>query len=163
MGIGKAIKPFGAKFSTQKKSHAAAESGPDAPMSILPRTPSAPCWQAALDIFERDYQDRYCAFGASVSKVDKSCLQSWNDRFKPTVPGAYEQDPTSHSWQQRVRAYMPFLSPLRAAVMAASAFDPHKIAPIICAVVFSSFEVQLSTPHAAAAAAADLNRLSSDL
>ena len=115
----------------------------DTQVTSFLRSMNVPCWQTALDIFEKEHPGKYRLLEASFSSTvnNRSCIQKWDDHFEPTVPETYKTDATSHSWRQRIRRYLPFLGPLRAVAMTASRPDPHAIAPIVCAVVFSSVEV----------------------
>lgn len=103
-----------------------------------------PVWNQAVEEWRKAHREDFDKFKARTAGPDKNVTESgpsdnagdWLTELKPA-------DKTPRQAAARLKRWQPVLSSLRGIAMAAAAFDPHKIAPIVCATIFGGLDVRL--------------------
>jgi hypothetical protein len=101
------------------------------------RTKNAPIWNAVLETLKEKYPEMY----QELEKT-KSCLTDSRERKTDELFKLDIGKPEEKAIVQRMKQYLPSLAAVRGIAMAAAAWDPHKVAPIVCACVFFSIDVR---------------------
>lgn len=103
-----------------------------------------PVWNQVVEEWRRTHRKDFDKFKARTAGPDKNVAESgpsdnagdWLTELKPA-------DKTPRQAAARLKRWQPGVSSLRGIAMAAAAFDPHKIAPIVCATIFGGLDVRL--------------------
>jgi hypothetical protein len=69
----------------------------------------------------------------------------WSSKFITAdldLPQCIQQNSTSKEVVHRMKRWLPSLASVKSVVMPIAALDPNKLAPICCAIVFSTTEVK---------------------
>jgi hypothetical protein len=101
------------------------------------RTKNAPIWNAVLETLKEENTEMY-----QKLEETKSCLTDSRKRKTDELFKLDTGKPEEKAIVQRMKQYLPSLAAVRSIAMAAAAWDPHKVAPIVCACVFFSIDVR---------------------
>ena len=114
--------------------------GQSAPLRLWLRAKNAPIWNQALRTLKEKNPEMYTEL-EELEETKNSSLESSERKidefFSPDTA-----KPQEKAVVQRLKRYLPSLAAVRGVAMAAAAWDPHKIAPIVCACVFFSIDVR---------------------
>ncbi len=122
------------------------------PVRFLLAAKNAPKWNKALGIMANSLEvmERNSAM-ESIKETDKKryealqgaekSLQEQGNKNTDEFFSLNSARPEEKAVVQRLKQYLPRLAAIRGAAMAAAAWDPHKVAPVICACVFFAIDV----------------------
>jgi hypothetical protein len=108
----------------------------------MPGAREAKTWDEALLKFKKEHEAEWKFLNDRLTELTTS---DWSSKFITAdldLPQCIQQNSTSKEVVHRMRRWLPSLASVKSVVMPIAALDPHKIAPICCAVVFSTTEVK---------------------
>ncbi|MCJ1470251.1 hypothetical protein MMC07_008896 [Pseudocyphellaria aurata] len=115
---------------------------PDPDNDKLWYSEETPVWNQAMEEWRKDHRKDFDKFKARTAGLEKKVTESspgdnawdWLTELKPV-------DKNPKQAAARLKRWQPVLSSLRGIAMGAAAFDPHKIAPIVCATIFGGLDI----------------------
>ena len=104
-----------------------------------------PVWNEVVEKWKKDNRKDFDKFKARSVGLDKNGTETGStDNAGDWLTELKFADKTPSEAAARIKRWQPvFSSSLRGIAMAAAVFDPHKIAPIICAAIFGGLDVRL--------------------
>lgn len=97
----------------------------------------APIWNEALQILKEEESGMYKELEKTKSSLLDSRERKTDEFFKLDTA-----KPEEKAIVQRWKQYLPSLAAIRGIAMRAAVFEPHGVAPIVCACVFFSIDVR---------------------
>ncbi|KAH8637877.1 hypothetical protein IG631_05647 [Alternaria alternata] len=112
----------------------------------MPGAREAKTWDEARLKFEKEHEAEWKFLNDRLTELTTS---DWSSKFITAdldLPQCIQQNSTSKEVVHRMRRWLPSLASVKSVVMPIAALDPHKIAPICCAIVFSTTELFVNGP-----------------
>lgn len=100
---------------------------------------NTPIWNEAVEKWKSDSPKQYAELDKLRARFDSSHIDKADEFFRLA-----SSKPSSNQATARTKRWLPVLAAIRGITMTAAALDPHKIAPIVCASVFFSIDVNVS-------------------
>ena len=117
---------------------------PDSDDDKLWYSEKTPVWNQAVEEWRKNHQKDFNKFKARTAGLDKNVTESGpSDNAEDWLTELKPADKTPRQAAARLKRWQPVLSSLRGIAMAAAAFEPHNIAPIVCATIFGGLDVRL--------------------
>jgi hypothetical protein len=108
----------------------------------IPGAREAKMWDEALLKFKKEHEAEWKFLNDRLTELTTA---DWSSKFVTAdldLPQCIQQNSISKEVVHRMRRWLPSLATVKSVVMPIAALDPHKIAPICCAIVFSTTEVK---------------------
>lgn len=104
-------------------------------------------WEKALQDFKADEPEMYEELNNRVTGLAKQersdAVGRLASKLPPSIELAIKGKPESNAVVQRMRRLLPSLAAVKAVIMPIANLDPHKVAPIFCALGFGIIEVSV--------------------
>jgi hypothetical protein len=122
--------------------------GSEPQASQAPPTPPAspnppPLFIKALDLLKEKERKLYDSWENTIQTLQGNEYNYLSSRFTPERLNESESKKQRNAYILRLQKCLPPWGTIKAVSMTLSNLDPHKIAPVVCAVVFFAFEVRL--------------------